>query len=122
VVTGCGRVEGEFAIRRGDSDVYRKAEGVPEFSVDESADWAFVAPRVSGSHIVGVALMKKELVWVDVHVRNETLDPTRGTIYGKVENLEKGDYKILLAEKGKKIAEMEFIVYDDSAAPEEEDL
>ncbi len=114
----CGKIKGEFALRKPNEESYRKIEGAIEISVDESTDWAYVIPKIKGSHTISIALLKKELVWVEINVRNETLNEINKIIYGKIENLEKGDYKISLAENGEKIGEMEFVVYDDSGETE----
>ncbi len=57
--------------------------------------------------------MKKELVWVDVNVRTERIDPLQKVIYGTIEGLEKGNYRLIMAEKGKILDEMEFIVLNE---------
>ena len=64
--------------------------------------------------------MKKELVWVDVSVRTENLNETQKVIYGRIENLQKGSYRIVLAENGRIIGEKEFLIYDDDGEEDEE--
>lgn len=117
---GCGGLKGEFAFRKPPEDIYKKVEGVPEFSAGDVVDWVYAVPEVSGSHVVGIALMKKEMVWVDVSVRTENLNETQKVIYGRIENLQKGSYRIVLAENGKIIEEKEFMIYDDDEGEDEE--
>ncbi len=120
LLAGCGGLKGEFAFRKPPEDIYKKMEGVPEFSAGDVVDWVYAVPEVSGSHVVGVALMKKELVWVDVNVRTENLNETQKVIYGRIENLQKGSYRIVLAENGRIIGEKEFLIYDDDGEEDEE--
>lgn len=114
VPMGCGGLKGEFAIKQPLADEYRRVEGIPEFPADWAIDWVYVFREVKDVHTIGVILMKREIVWVDVRARTERIDPAQKVIYGVIEGLEKGRYRLLIAEKGKIIGEMEFVVYDDS--------
>ncbi len=118
---GCGGLKGEFAVKRPLADEYRRVTGMPEFSTAGRADWVYVFNNVDEEHTIGVVLMKKEIVWVDVNVRTERIDAAQKVIYGAIEGLGKGRYRLMMAEKGKVIGEMEFIVYDD-AEDEEADV
>jgi hypothetical protein len=110
---GCGGLKGEFAVRKPPADEYRRVAGIPEFPASERTEWVYAFPRVEEEHTIGVVLMKKELVWVDVNVRTERIDPLQKVIYGTIEGLEKGNYRLIMAEKGKILDEMEFIVYNE---------
>ncbi|HSV98209.1 MAG TPA: hypothetical protein VLM75_14900 [Spirochaetota bacterium] len=112
--SGCGGLKGEFAVKRPFADEYHRVTGIPEFSAAERIDWVYVFSNVTEEHAIGVILMKKELVWVDVSVRTERIDVVQKVIYGAIEGLDKGVYRLLVAEKGKILGEMEFVVYDEA--------
>lgn len=114
VPMGCGGLKGEFAVKQPLADEYRRVDGVPEFPTDGHVDWVYAFREVKDVHTIGVILMKREIVWVDVNARTERIDPAQKVIYGAIEGLETGRYRLLIAEKGKIIGEMEFVVYDDS--------
>ncbi len=114
LVSGCGGLKGEFAVKRPFSDEYRRVTGIPEFSAAERVAWVYVFSKVTEEHTIGVILMKKELVWVDVSTRTERIDVMQKVIYGVIEGLEKGRYRQLITEKGKILGEMEFLVYSET--------
>ncbi|HNU90856.1 MAG TPA: hypothetical protein PKO25_03190 [Spirochaetota bacterium] len=116
--SGCGGLKGEFALRQPLADEYRRVAGVPEFPADGHVDWVYAFREVKDVHSIGVILMKREIVWVDVSARTERIDPAQRVIYGAIEGLARGRYRLLIAENGKIVDEMEFVVFDDS--PDEE--
>ncbi len=111
---GCGGLKGEFGFKRPHEDRYRKIEGTPEFITGETIEWAYSFSAVKGEHVVGVTLMKKELVWVDIAVKSHTINESKRVIHGALENLDEGHYRIILTEKGEKIGEKEFLVYGET--------
>jgi hypothetical protein len=112
-ISGCGRLQGDFAFRNAGDEAYRKIEGVPEFEKSRKVNWVFVFKKVSNTHGVSAVLLKKELVWVDIESRLETISKNNKTIYGDIENLDEGTYKIMISEEGEVISEKEFIVFID---------
>jgi len=111
---GCGGLKGEFGFKRPHEDRFKKIEGIPEFVTGETIDWAYSFNDFKGEHVVGVTLMKKELVWVDVLVKSHTINESKKVIHGAFENLEEGHYRLILTEKGKSIEEKEFLVYGET--------
>lgn len=109
----CGKLKGEFAFRNFGQEAYRKADGVPEFNKNKKIEWVFVFDKVSDKHQIGVVLLKKELVWIDIGVRRETINEKEKIIYGDIEDLDEGRYRILITCEGDVIAEREFIIFSE---------
>ena len=115
----CGKLTGQFAWKTAEMDAYRQMPDDMEFSSDKPVDWVFAFDRVSGVRYIYVVLQKKELVWVDIKKETIETDKTSPFVHGRVENLEPGEYQIVLAEKDKRIADKRFVVYDpEDDAPE----
>ncbi len=110
--SGCGKLKGQFGFRTMADDRYQKITGVPEFKKSDRVDWVYVFNSVKGPHSIGVFVMKKELVWVEMIKDTRQIRPGRAILYGTIENYDEGRYKILLTEKNSLIDEKEFIVYD----------
>ena len=111
---GCGKLEGEFAFREIGNKAYRMVSGVPEFAESDRIEWVFRFKEIVEKHNIGIILLKKELVWVDIHTRIEIINEKKNLIYGTIEKLEKGNYKILITEKETIIGEKEFVIYSES--------
>lgn len=116
---GCGGLRGEFAFKKEGENTYRRVAGNPEYSASETINWVFVFKSPGENRTVGVALMKKGLVWSDVEIRTETINDARSILYGAIANLEPGGYKLVIMSKHRVIGEKEFTIYDESR---EEDL
>ncbi len=113
-LSGCGKLEGEFAFREIGDKAYRKVSGVPEFAESNRIEWVFKFKEIVEKYNIGIILLKKELVWVDIDTRIERIDEKKNLIYGVIEKLEKGNYKILITEKETIVGEKEFVVYSES--------
>ena len=109
----CGRLKGEFAFRGFGEEAYRKIDGIPEFEKSGRIEWVFVFKKVKEAQKIGVVFLKKELVWVDINTRMETIDKDRKIIYGGFENLDEGTYKILISDGQDAVSEKEFIIFYD---------
>ena len=115
---GCARFKGEFAFKIFFEDQYKKKDDPLEFEKSERINWVYIFKQVNGVHDIGVSLIKKELVWVDISNKAEQISGANKVIYGKIENLSDGTYKIVLSEADKVIDEREFIIYTDDTEPD----
>lgn len=113
ILTGCGRLEGEFAFKTFMEDSYKRIDKPLEFNKEETVDWAFVFNNAGDKYDIAVVLMKKELIWVDINTRIQEISPESNIVYGKIQGLEQGNYKIVIANNGTVIGEREFQIYSD---------
>lgn len=113
VFTSCGKLDGTFAFKKKIDHHYRKMQAQPQFHKNESVQWVYVFKKFRGKHKIGVILLKKEVVWIDVLSWHDTINQRNKIIYGSIENFEAGEYKILLTEKDKMFAEQHFTIYDN---------
>ncbi len=109
--SGCGALKGEFAFRNPGEEAYRKIEGVPEFESSKKTEWVFVFKNAGSTRKISVVLLKKELVWVDIDSRLESISEAENIVYGIIENLSQGSYKIVISAESDVIAEKEFTVF-----------
>ncbi len=110
---GCGKLKGEFAFKSFGEDTYKRVGEVPEFEQSELINWVFIFKKLTDRHQIGVTLLKKELVWIDINTRSENITLTKKIIYGEIQNFEEGRYRILLSKEGAVVAEKEFIIFRD---------
>lgn len=111
-VVSCSKETGTFAFRNNDDDRFIIRDGLYEFNKDEKEDWSFCFAKVSKQKKIGVVILKKEKVWVDIYSFYDTVSKNKPCIYGHIGNYEVGTYKILIVDKGNTIAEKEFVIYD----------
>jgi hypothetical protein len=114
MLTSCAKPKGQFAFRYPMDDRFKRIEGIPEFKRDLKVDWCFVFQKDYGSRDITVTVMKKEIIWVEVHVISESIDNLKRVIYGSIQDLSEGTYKLLITERDEIIAEKEFIIYSDN--------
>jgi len=110
----CGKLTGQFAFRTDETDAYRKMPDDMEIAEDKPVDWVFAVDSVRGVHHVYVIVQKKELVWAEVKKENVEVEKLSPWVHGRIENLEPGEYKIVLAEQETLIAEKPFVIYGPS--------
>ena len=113
MLTGCVKLQGEFAFKKPDDDRYKRVKGIPEFNINSSIKWCYLLKKSYEKLSVGVVLIKKEIIWVDVISRVETINKSTKAIYGTIEKLNEGRYKLLVSESNEIVDEMEFIIYRD---------
>ncbi len=113
LILGCGKLKGEFAFRTFDREAYTRIEGTPEFEQSEFISWVFIFEEITERHDIGVIIMKKELVWVDVNTRLERITPMRNIIYGEIKDYEEGTYKMIITKDGSVINQKEFVIFKD---------
>ena len=114
LLIGCGKPEGQFAFRYAMDDRFKRIDGIPEFKRDQKIEWTFVFKRDYGNRDIGVTVLKKEIIWVEVISRLERIDSSKRIVYGSIEDLSDGTYKLLITEGDEVIAEKEFIIYSDN--------
>jgi hypothetical protein len=112
--SGCVKLKGEFAFKKLFEDQYKKMDDPLGFEKNEKINWVYVFNDVKGVRSIGVALLKKEIVWVDISNKTEQISGLNKVIYGKIENLSEGNYKIILSQANELIAEREFVIYADT--------
>jgi hypothetical protein len=110
---GCGKLEGEFGFKAPFDDGFRKTEKIPEIKSGEKREWVFGFKALSEAHDIGVFILKKEVVWAEVTHYMQKVGPGNNVVYGAIENLAEGRYKIVLVKKKELIAEKEFLIYSD---------
>ncbi len=115
LLAGCSRPEGEFAFRTDIDNRFKRLNGIPEFPQQEKVGWCFVFKKDYGERDIGVIVMKKEIVWVDVVQQRERIDSSKRVIFGTIEGYTKGRYKIILTDNNEIIGEKEFIVYSEDS-------
>lgn len=112
----CAKLKGDFGFKSPFDDHYKKISKTPEFKADERRDWVFVFKNVSESFDAGVFIMKKEIVWAEVTHYTQKITKEGNVVYGTIENLPEGRYKIVITAGKDFISEREFIVYSDDDA------
>lgn len=113
IISGCGKLSGEFGFRTFFDQAYKKVRGIPEFKNTERVQWVFVFKAVKDKRYVGVIVQKKEIVWAEVFKETKLITPERKILYGTIENYPEGEYKILILEENKILGQQDFIVYQN---------
>lgn len=115
--SACGSFDGEFGIKVNNDNNYRKINGVPEFSSEDTVAWIYRLKKGMISRAdAGVILMKKELIWVDIYTVSDYFDNEKRLLYGVITGLDPGEYRLLITESkndNKLIAEMTFKIYEE---------
>jgi hypothetical protein len=114
ILSGCLKLKGEFAFKKIIDDKYRTVDGLLEIEKNEKINWVYVFKKIRGRHNVLVTLYKKEIVWSDISNRTENISETNNIIYGTIEKLSDGTYKIVLSEANKIIDGKEFAVFTEN--------
>lgn len=113
IISGCTKIKGEFAYKKLIEDKYKRADGLLEFDKNEKINWVYVFKELKDIYNINVTLLKKELVWVDIANRTEKISRSNNIIYGIIENLSDGTYKIIFSHSDKLIDEKEFVIYSE---------
>lgn len=104
----CSGIKGQFAYKTLQMDSYRKMINNKEFISNEKIDWIYKIDSLAEKTVISTVVLKKEIVWVDVSKKIQTVLPASPYIYGEIKNLNTGDYKIILLKKNKIISEISF--------------
>lgn len=120
-VLSCG-VKGTFGFKKFGQDSYHRLDGVPEFSSDETVDWAFVFDKRYRERTIGIVYQKKELVWIEMLSKTGRIGEDGRAVYGSIDNLPPGTYQIVLTDLNNGntlIDSKDFIVYEKDDEEEE---
>lgn len=113
-IVSCSKETGTFAFKNNNDDRYIIKDGLCEFNQDEKVNWAFCFTKVSKQKKIGVVILKKENVWIDIYSFYDTVYKNKPCIYGNIEDYQVGTYKIIIVDKGNTIAEKEFVIYNEN--------
>jgi hypothetical protein len=113
VLGGCAKLKGDFAFKNFFEDQYKKMEDPLEFEKGEKINWAYIFKDVRSPQNITVTLLKKEIVWVDISNKSEQISSLSNVIYGKIENLSDGDYRIVVSQLNKVIDQRDFTIYSE---------
>ncbi len=110
----CGRIDGEFAVKRSQDEVYHRITKPLEFSSDEEAKWAFVTKKTRKRRDLGIAVLKKELGWIEVKTWSDYIDIEKPVIHGEIRDYPPGDYRIMILDfkrNNRIVGTIDFLVY-----------
>lgn len=116
-VFSCGKPKGEFAFKLPEDKGYRKVIKNPEFDSEVEVDWIYTFDSFRGRMNLGVIILKRELLWVDILAYTDYADSEKRIVYGKLKGLEPGDYRLMITEitdsEQNTIDEVYFYIYSD---------
>jgi len=116
-VFSCGKPKGEFAFKLPEDKGYRKIVNTPEFDSAAEVDWIYSFGSFRGRRNLGVIILKRELLWVDILAYTDFVDAEKKIVYGNIRGLEPGDYRLMITEitenEQKTIDEVYFYIYSD---------
>ncbi|MCX8122960.1 MAG: hypothetical protein N3F66_02195 [Spirochaetes bacterium] len=110
----CSKATGTFAFKNSNDDRYIIKDELCEFNHDEKIDWSFCFAKLSKQKKIGVVILKKEKVWIDIYSFYDNVSKNKPCIYGNIQNYEEGRYKIVIVDSGNTIAEKEFVIYNEN--------
>jgi hypothetical protein len=113
-VSGCAKHKGEFAFKNFFEDQYKKMDDPLEFEKNEKINWLYIFKDVRSVQNITITLLKKEIVWVDISNKSEQISALNNVIYGKIENLSDGNYRIIISLLNKVIDQCEFVIYSEN--------
>jgi len=119
LTVACGKLQGEFALRRYNDDVYRKVSGPFECAADEEVQWSYVFSKVTKRSDIAVIVQKKEIGWVESRSNLDYIDIEKKVIHGTVKSFEPGEYQIIILHVEKKnevLGRLKFFVYEEGNA------
>ena len=111
----CGKLKGEFAIKTGMGEKYIRIKKSLEFHKDKAYHWAYTLKKVSGKHKVGILILKKNIVWVEIIDERDFVSPQKTAITGTIKGLKPGNYKLILTDLDDReiIDTLPFLVYKE---------
>ena len=117
VLLSCGKPSGEFAFKLPEDKGYKKPAVFQEFNSADEVSWIYSFSSIRGRLKLGVILLRKELVWVDVLSYSDYADSEKRRIYGEIKGLEPGDYRLMITEINENdrvvLDEIEFYIFTD---------
>jgi hypothetical protein len=109
----CSRINGSFGYKIGVMDSYRVFNNSAEFPQGAQISWVYSVDSVSSPNQIGVIILQKKAVWIDIESRTVTLDPETSRIFGEISTNEPGDYRIAIVMNKKIIDEVSYKIYND---------
>jgi hypothetical protein len=119
----CLGVKGDFGFKRFGDDTYRRIEGTPEFSSDETVDWVFKLSKKYSDREIGIVLQKKELVWVEISTRSQRITEASEALYGTIRDLQPGEYRLVLTlvkKDNELVDSKDFIIYEKEESADQD--
>lgn len=118
IFISCKDYKGEFSFKVNYDESYRRVVEPPEFSVDDSVKWVYSFKNIRRlpATEIGIIIMKKELIWVDVVTGSQRIGGETRFVYGTLPKLSPGDYRLVLTDiknENKLINEISFLIYED---------
>lgn len=113
LLCSCSQSPGTFAYKKADDDRYLSKKGLWEFKQDEIIDWTFYCNKPSKNKKLGISILKKEIVWIDVHSFYNIISTQNPSVYGRIQNYDQGEYKIIVSENDVVIGQQKFVIYND---------
>ena len=113
LLVSCGKLKGEFAIKNAMDDNYRRITRSLEFAREDEIQWAYIFQNNKIRHKIGVIILKKELVWVEVTSYTSIIDINNNIVHGTIKDYPPGDYQIVLTdvENNNFIEKKDFLIY-----------
>ncbi len=112
----CGKLKGEFALRRFSDDVFRKTTGSFECDVREEVQWTYVFPEVTARRNIGIVIQKKEIGWIEYTSRSDYIDLEKKAVHGSIKGYQPGEYQIVIlhvTESNQVLDRLKFYVYNN---------
>lgn len=111
----CGSFEGNFAYKKFNEDTFKKYRSTAEFHVDERIRWAYIFKEITSKLSVAIIIQKKEISWVDVYTRKDSVSPEKRAVYGEIKDFPEGRYRLLIMslKKRKILDTSEFVIYNE---------
>lgn len=119
-LAGCAK-KGEFAFFPADErdlsplqarlyvpQRFRKLKPPISFPGSLSIYYIYRPGSPKNGDVYAMSLSKQSLGWVEVDLKNQRLDPSRGVLYDKLVGLEPGEYLLKIAYEDKVIDEIQF--------------
>jgi hypothetical protein len=86
----CSPVSGIFGYRLPGMDTFRRFDNDMQFSDAQPVEWTFVADKAADPRYVGVIILKKEVVWVEVFKEVRMINAANKAVFGRIEGYEPG--------------------------------
>ncbi|HOO71192.1 MAG TPA: hypothetical protein PK926_05460 [Spirochaetota bacterium] len=114
----CLKLKGEFALKFAMQDSYRRITAPVQINKNETVQWLYQLDTMPSQKVqIGIILLKKEVIWVDVLVQDDIIGMDVNVVYGTIKDLDEGQYRLVLTDvkKNAEIDSFEFTVYSDDA-------
>lgn len=103
--------KGTFAYRTYQHETYVKMHDGMEIAAGDSFDWVYRNKGIGGNRVIGIILQEKQVVWVDIDINRQEINKDIPNVYGTVDELTPGEYKIVLVSGKKLLDQISFRVY-----------